>query len=95
MSSTGLSHDTSETMPSKHITIWTDTRHGLHRRLERQISEKSIWETVLNPDSQQLQRRGGHGGNVWKFEKQYGTRRLRVIAELHKETCYILTSFWI
>jgi len=34
-------------------------------------------------------------GNVWKFEKQYGTRRLRVIAELHKETCYILTSFWI
>ena len=72
-----------------------DTRHLSHRQHERQIANDLIRETVLNPDSQVQQRAGRHGGIVWKFERKFGTQRLRVIAELWKETCYIVTTFWI
>lgn len=82
-------------MPSKHITQWIDTGHIWHRRAERRISDELIRETILNPDSERQQRQGEHGGIVWKFEKQWEAQRLRVIAELHKETCYTITAFWM
>jgi hypothetical protein len=82
-------------MPSKHITQWIGTRHASRRLGQRHVSEEAIRAAILHPDSQRQQRTGEHDGIVWKFEKQYATRRLRVIAELQKETCYVITAFWI
>jgi hypothetical protein len=81
-------------MPRNQITIWMTTKHASNRQYQRKIPENSIRETVSNPDTQVQQRSGHHGGINWKFERQYGSRRLRVIAELCQETCYAITAFW-
>lgn len=72
--------------------IFTD--HGCERAQQRGISHEQFKDCILHPTGKRLQRKGENGGNVYHLTKTHGEYTLHVIAEIRKETCWIVTGFW-
>jgi hypothetical protein len=77
-----------------HIDEFIFSTHGELRLAERGIDRDDIQETVLHPIQKKQQYRGTHGGFVWKMNRKIDGKNLAVIAELYKQTCYIVSAFY-
>ena len=52
-------------------------------------------DCIANPDLiEKTQNRGLQGGFIWKFKKAFGGKTLKIVAEVHKNTCYAITGYW-
>ena len=79
---------------SKHIKEFHFSNHGSSRANERTVSAKEAIEVILTPSKQKQQYKGTHGGFVTKFNKTIDGKNLAVVAELYKDQCYIVTTFY-
>jgi hypothetical protein len=70
------------------------TDHGAARKIERRVDESDIRETVLRPESERKRGKGPHGGIVYHCKKHFSAGELNVVVEIHKETCYIVTTYY-
>jgi hypothetical protein len=79
------------------IKNWITTVHGAQRYDEREISIEIAKSIILNPTWKTQQDRGEHGGFQYRFEKMIWTgqkmERLRVVAEIKKENCWLITGY--
>lgn len=55
---------------------------------------ESLKDVIRSPQWRHLQRRGDHGGFVYRFEKTAADKTLVVVAELKKSECWIVTAFY-
>ena len=78
----------------KRIREFKMSSHAKRRMAERGVDEEDMKEAILRPDRQREQFRGTHGGIVWRFTKEKDGKRLAVVAELYKETCFPVTAFY-
>jgi hypothetical protein len=77
-------------LPAKYIF----TAHSKNRGKEREVTEAEMVDAIEKPDKHFKQYKGNHKGWVYLFHKKHGNRRLSVVAELYKDTCYPITAFW-
>lgn len=70
------------------------TKHEALRVSERDLSTENMKNVVRYPDSEQLLRRGNHGGMVKKFRKTVDGKTLVVVAEIKGKDCWLLTGFF-
>ena len=77
------------------ITEFRFSSHVERRITERQVDRDDMVKAVLSPDTKHQQYRGTHGGIVWEFTKETDGKKLAVVAELYKKTCYFVTTFYL
>jgi len=61
----------------------------------RGLSQDSIRSVVHNPDKRIHLRSGRRGGTVYAFEKSMEGATLKVVAEIYREDCWIMTAYEI
>jgi len=72
------------------------TRHLKLRVDQRELSVDSLKDVIKCPDWRHQQRRGEHGGFVYRFEKTvFEGKTLVVVAEVKKSECWIISGFFI
>jgi len=69
------------------------TWHVKRRIDQRVLSVESLKDVIKCPDWRHQQRRGEHGGFVYRFEKTVKGKTLVVAAELKKSECWIITAY--
>ena len=83
----------------KNITKWNTTGHSAIRSLGRFDCLELLQKVVLHPHRQRQQGRGEHGGFQYAFERDFSieakTETLRVVAELKKSDCYLMSFYWL
>lgn len=67
--------------------IWT--RHAIEQLIERGVAQEKAWETIKHPDSTKK-----HKGAV-KFEKEFGSATITVVAKQNKEHSWVVVSSWM
>ena len=70
------------------------TEHLKRRVDQRGLSVEALKSVIRYPDWQHQQRRGEHGGFVYRFEKTVQGKTLVVAAEVKKSDCWIVTAFF-
>ena len=76
-----------------YVKKFYDTRHAKERSEERSISIEVMKNIVKYHESRKQQYRGEHGGFVCKFEKSVDGKRIIVVAEIKKDTCWLVSAF--
>jgi Domain of unknown function (DUF4258) len=75
-----------EIEPSHHIE-W--------RAWLRDFTEEQVRQCILKPDRiVKTNQKGDHGGLIRVFRKSFAGRTREVVAETHKNTCYLITAYW-
>jgi hypothetical protein len=69
------------------------TRHGAARQALRELNADSVAAVVSAPDRKTRLRSGTHGGIVFAFEKTVNHATLKVVAEIYREECWIITAY--
>jgi hypothetical protein len=77
--------------PPKHFEF---TDHGCQRAIERGITQSQMTDCILSSDARKLLRKGMHGGNVYRYTKLVSGNTLEVVAEVWKDSCWIVTGYW-
>ena len=94
MVASSLKADLISRQMGKRITEFKLSSHVRRMMADRGVAEEDMIDAVLSPDNRHQQYRGTHGGIVWKFTKEKSSKTLAVVAELYKQTCYIVTTFY-
>jgi hypothetical protein len=76
-----------------HIKKFYLTRHANERSRERSISIEIMKSIVKYPELRKQLRRGEHDGFVFKFEKSVEGKKIIVVAEIKKDTCWLISAF--
>ena len=71
-----------------------NTKHSSRRVEDRELSLENIKNVVKYPDEVLGLRRGTHGGIVKKFSKKVDGLTMIVVAEIYRNDCWILTSYY-
>jgi hypothetical protein len=72
------------------------SRHVLLRGEQRGYTEEQARTCIENPDHiEKTQGRGLMGGFIWYFRKSFEGRTLQIVADVHKNTCYAITAYWL
>jgi len=70
--------------------------HVPHRGMQRGYTEQQARACIENCDHiEKTQGRGKKGGLIWKFRKSFKGKTLQIVAEVHKNTCYAITGYWL
>ncbi len=76
-----------------HVKKLHFTAHAKQRQSERELSEQKIRDVVNYPDIKKQVKRGSEGGFIYKFTKTIEDKVLVVVAEVRKDTAWILTGY--
>jgi hypothetical protein len=73
------------------------SRHIHEQGKKRGFTDKQARACIEMPDRiiKTPQERGLSGGFIWKFRKSFKARTLQIVAEVHKNTCYAITGYWL
>jgi len=71
------------------FTLHSDLRQG-----QRTITRDMVRSAINNGSMNNLPAKGIHGGVMKKFTRDADGGKLVVIAELWRETCYVVTNYW-
>lgn len=79
---------------SRRTTEITLSKHAEERFSQRSISKSEAHQAISSPDQKSYERAGKNGGDVWKYEKRVGGRRLVIVAEATEDQHHIITGYW-
>jgi len=71
------------------FTLQSDLRQG-----ERTITREMIRAAIKNGSIHHFSAKGTHGGFMKKFTRDVDGVKLVVIAEVWRQTCYVVTNYW-
>jgi hypothetical protein len=74
----------------------TISAHAVQRATERGITEEEIIQAIMKPEGRKQQHRSKRtGGFVYLFTKTIGEgRKLHVAADLYKDECIVVSTYW-
>jgi hypothetical protein len=75
------------------IKIFHDSAHATNRRIERGVTFQAMKDVIIYHDKKTQQRRGNHGGMVYRFSKTVSPRSLVVVAEVKKAEAWLVSCF--
>lgn len=70
------------------------TPHFNRRTGERSVSVEEAKAVVKYPDQKVKQYTGEHRGTVFRFSKVVNGVKLTVVAEVKKDECWLITTFY-
>jgi len=70
------------------------SHHAVQRVDLRNLSTENLKNVVRYPDKKtKVNRPTKHKGTIWVFEKSVDSIKLKVVAEIKGEECWVMTSY--